>query len=434
MKTAVLMLSLSTWAGLARAQPDYRPAAENLDSRRWFQDAKLGLFIHWGISTQLEDGEWVMENKGIRAADYEHLATRFNPTRFSAEEWVTAAKAAGMKYLTLITKHHDGFALWDSKASDWDVVDRTPYRKDVVRQLAEPCQRHGLKLFLYYSQLDWRHPDYFPLGQAGHKAGREEKGDWPRYLDYLDAQLSELLTGYGPIGGIWFDGMWDKPAADWRLARTYALIHRLQPAALVGSNHHARPIPGEDFQMFEKDLPGANTAGFNTTEISSLPLETAQTMNDSWGFRLTDRNWKTPRQLIRELVEAAGRNANYLLNVGPMPDGAFPQEALAILAAIGQWTGRHGESIYGTRGGPIGPRPWGVTTSKQNRIYLHLLDWSDRLLTVPPVDAKVVRAYRLLDQTPVGVRVDPSGLVITLPARAAETVDEVIVLETQPPR
>ena len=429
-----LSLLMSLMPAAIVAQPKYQPTPENLAARQWFQDAKLGMFIHWGISSQLEDGEWVMENKGIRTADYERIAPDWNPTKFDADRWVGAAKTAGMKYITLITKHHDGFALWDSKASDWDVVDRTKYGKDLVRQIADACQRQGIKLFFYHSQLDWHHPDYFPLGTTGKNSGRPAAGSFPRYLDYLDAQVTELLTNYGPIGGIWFDGMWDKPTADWRLDQTYALIHRLQPAALVGSNHHVTPFPGEDFQMFERDLPGANSAGFNTTDISGLPLETSQTMNDSWGFRLPDRAWKPSATLIREMVTAAGLNANYLLNVGPMPNGEFPPEANKILADLGRWTSTYGESIYGTRAGPIGRRPWGVTTAKAGRVYLHLLDWSERLLAIPAVAGKVTKAHRLSDGAPVPFTTDPNGLILSLPLRAAETIDEVIVLQLTPGR
>ncbi len=420
-------------AGPVAAQT-YQPTPENLESRRWFQDAKLGLFVHWGISTQLEDGEWVMNNKDIRIADYERLAPLWNPTKFDAKAWAATAKKAGMKYITLITKHHDGFALFDSKVSNYDVIDRTPYGKDIVKQLAEACREQGLKLFLYYSQLDWHHPDFFPRGGTGRQTGRPESGDFNAYLDYMDAQLAELLTNYGPIGGIWFDGMWDRPDADWRLAKTYGLIHRLQPATLVGSNHHKLPFPGEDFQMFERDLPGANSAGFNTTEIGSIPLETSETMNDSWGYRITDRAWKTPRALIREMVEAAGRNANFLLNVGPMPNGEFPPEAMAILTAMGEWNAGYGESISGTRAGPISPRPWGVTTAKGDRVYLHLLNWTDRLLTLPTLPRAILKAYRLGDNAAASVKLLDQGIALGLPARQGDPIDEVYVLELKPTR
>ena len=180
---------------------NYTPSPENLAARKWFQDARFGLFVHWGIYSLLSDGEWVMNNRGIPSADYERVAAFFNPIRFDADEWVQLAKDAGMRYITITSKHHDGFAMFDSKVSDWDIVDRTPYKKDVLKALAEATRRHGLKLFFYYSQLDWHHPDYHPLGRTGRTAGRPDKGEWPRYLEYMDAQLTELLTNYGEIGG-----------------------------------------------------------------------------------------------------------------------------------------------------------------------------------------------------------------------------------------
>ncbi len=232
-----------------------------------------------------------------------------------------------MRYITITAKHHDSFAMFDSEVSDYDIVDRTPYAKNVLALLAEECERQGIKLFFYYSQLDWHHPDYFPRGQTGHAAGRPASGNWDRYLDYMDTQLTELLTGYGKVADIWFDGYWDKPDANWRLRQTYDLIHELQPQALVGSNHHGTPLPGEDFQMFEKDLPGHNESGYSEgVKVSPLPLETCETINGSWGFNLLDQGLESRADLIRYLVRAAGYNANFLLNVGPTPDGLIQTE------------------------------------------------------------------------------------------------------------
>ena len=189
-----------------QAQTGYRPAASNLAAREWFQDARFGMFIHWGVYSVLGDGEWVMNNRKIPISDYEKLPPAFNPIDFNAAEWVSAAKAAGMKYITITSKHHDGFAMFDSKVSDYTIVSRTPYHKDPLKALAEKCRRQGLKLFFYYSQLDWHHPDYFPRGRNGQDAGRPDRGDWPKYLVYMNAQLRELLTSYGELAGIWFDG------------------------------------------------------------------------------------------------------------------------------------------------------------------------------------------------------------------------------------
>ncbi|MCS7315624.1 MAG: alpha-L-fucosidase [Bryobacterales bacterium] len=407
----------------------YRPSPENLKAREWFQDAKFGMFIHWGVYSVLGDGEWVMHNRKMTIAEYEKLASKFNPTEFDAAEWVALAREAGMRYITFTSKHHDGFAMWGTKQSRWNIVDATPYGRDVIKMLAEECRKQGIKLFLYHSHLDWHHPDYFPRGRTGQHSGRPESGNWYRYLDYLDAQLEELLTNYGPIGGIWFDGFWDKPDADWRLQKTYSLIHRLQPAALIGNNHHRRPFEGEDFQMFEKDLPGQNTSGFRAeTAVSDLPLETCDTINRSWGYNAKDDRYKSVPELIRYLVRAAGYNANFLLNVGPTPSGKIQPEFVERLRGIGQWLRENGDSIYGTRGGPVPPRPWGVTTRKGSKVYVHVLDWPDEWLALPEIPG--VRTARAFPAgTPVTLRRFEGSLLLRLTPQIRNPVDTIVVLE-----
>src|SRR3989454_1059658 len=380
MKILTLLLSLLT---LCSAQT-YKPSESNLRARQWFQDSKFGLFIHWGVYSVLGDGEWVMNNKKMTVAEYEKLAPQFNPTGFNAAQWVSLAKAAGMRYITITSKHHDGFAMWGTKQNKWNIVDATPYKKDPLKMLAEECRRQGIKLFFYHSHLDWHHPDYYPRGRTGQTAGRPESGEWYRYLDFMDNQLRELLTGYGDIGGIWFDGWWDKPTADWRLEKTYSLIHSLQPAALIGNNHHKKPFDGEDFQMFEKDLPGHNTAGFNAdSQVGALPLETCDTINKAWGFNAKDKQFKSVKDLVHYLVRAAGYNANFLLNIGPMPTGKIQPEFEERLRGMGKWLEVNGESVYGTRGGPAGPKNWGVMTQKDGKTYVHVLDWKDGLPALP---------------------------------------------------
>jgi alpha-L-fucosidase len=246
----------------------------------------------------------------------------------------------------------------------------------------------------------------------------------------MDRQLEELLTNYGRIGGIWFDGMWDKPDAPWRLERTYALIHRLQPAALIIPNHHQAPLPGEDVQTFEQDLPGANTAGFNTREVGSLPLETSLTMNGSWGFNIGDQKFKSTREIIGYLVRAAGADANLLLNVGPRPDGTIQPEAVERLMEIGRWMEKNGESIYGTRGGPVSPRTWGVTTRRDDTVFVHILDWPDRVLSLPTWGERVVGAHLLDGGWEVAVTQSETAVTLTLPA-VPTPPDVVVVLETK---
>jgi alpha-L-fucosidase len=322
--------------------------------------------------------------------------------------------------------------MYDSKVTDWDIVDRSPYRKDPLKALADECRKQGIKLFFYYSQLDWHHPDYFPRGRTGNDTARPDGGTWTRYLDFMDAQLTELLTRYGPVAGIWFDGWWDRKDADWRLQKTYSLIHKLQPAALVGSNHHKAPMDGEDFQMFEKDLPGMKTSDFNRDSVvGQLPLETCETINGAWGFNLTDRRWKSTKELVHYLVRAAGMNANLLLNVGPMPNGKIQPEQTERLRQIGGWLKQHGEAIYGTRGGPVPPRSWGATTRKGNTVYVHVFDWEEPSLALPALGGGKIRGVRALKNgAAVKYReLEGGGLVVDLPAAVRDPYATVLAVE-----
>lgn len=405
MRTTFLWMFLATSFGLAtvatppgaRAQPAaadddlYIPTAENLTARQEFQDARFGVFIHWGVYSVLGRGEWVMENEKIPYAKYKEVAAaKFNPTAYDPDAWCRLFKEAGAKYVTITSKHHDGFCLWDSAETDWDVVDATPYGKDLLKPLAEACQRHGLKLFFYHSQVDWSHPEYYPRGYTGRHSGRPDSGDFNRYIDHMNRQLTELLGGrYGDIAGIWFDGWWDQQSKrfpetksapphqtrlDWRLADTYGTIHRVRPTALIGSNHHVKPFPGEDFQMYERDLPGENKGGHSRdAQVGNLPLETCDTINRSWGYNAGDKQFKSLEDLVRYVVRAAGRDANFLLNLGPKPDGTIDDDSAGRLRELGAWLGKHAESIYGTHGGPVKPQPWGVTTHHEDAVFLHLL-------------------------------------------------------------
>ena len=426
----LILISMSFAVLNAAAQNTYTPSPENLKAREWFQDAKFGMFIHWGVYSILGDGEWVMNNQRIDKQTYQKLPAFFNPISYDPAEWVALAKAAGMNYITLTSKHHDGFAMWDSKLTDWDIVDRTPYGKDIIKMLADECKKQGIKLFFYHSQLDWYQEDYYPRGNTGSTAGRPEKGDWYKYLDYMDGQLTELLTNYGEIGGIWFDGFWDKKDADWRLDKTYGLIHKLQPACLVGSNHHLATFPGEDFQMFEKDLPGQKTTGFNPDQkMGELPYETCETMNNSWGFNLQDKNYKSTKNLIQYLVKAAGFNSNFLLNVGPMPDGRIQPEFIKTLGEIGKWMEKNGETIYGTRGGPVSPRAWGVTTQKGNKVFVHVLNPEDNNLLIPDFGAKVKKITFFGSGEKLKYRQDAFGIAISVPEGAFDEIDTILVME-----
>ena len=386
------LLSLSC---LAQEQVHYVPTSENLKARQEFADSKLGIFIHWGIYSMFAQGEWYMNNANIDNKEYAKAASAFYPIGFDAKEWVSAIKAAGAKYICFTSRHHDGFSMWDTEQSDYNIVDATPFGRDVIKELADECHRQGIKLHFYYSHIDWTRDDY-PAGRTGRGTGKDpSKENWPSYYTFMNSQLTELLTNYGEIGAIWFDGWWDHDCDsipfDWQLKGQYEMIHRLQPACLVGNNHHQTPIEGEDIQIFERDLPGENTAGLSGQDISRLPLETCQTMNGMWGYKIIDQNYKSAETLIRYLVSTSCKGANLLLNVGPQPNGKLPDVALDRLKKLGEWTNCYGETIYGTTAGDIPAQEWGVTTRKGNRLFVHIFNHNTKELHLP-LQSKIKKA------------------------------------------
>jgi alpha-L-fucosidase len=420
----------------------YSPAPSNMEARQQFQDAKFGLFIHWGVFSILGDAEWVMNNQNIKVKDYTRLMHFFNPTEFNAHDWVSMAKNAGMKYITLITRHHDGFSMWNTKYSDFNIMN-TPYHKDVVKMIVDECHKQNMKIFLYYSILDWRRNDYsYWTGRTGQGTGRTIHGDWNDYIKFMENQLTELLTNYGKIDGIWFDGYWDQtapegekdrtPRIDWHLNEIYALTHKIQPACLIGNNHHLSPLPGEDFQMFEKDLPGQNKSGLSFQKPSDqLPLETCETMNNSWGFNIKDDNYKSVNTLIHYLVNAAGRNANFLLNVGPQPNGIIQQEFQDTLQLIGKWMDKYGESIYGTRGNVVPPQDWGVVTSKDKKIFVHILKDSIQPIVLEGIKDKIKSCQLMARNRPIKYKQDKNGVTLNLDGIDLTEPDTIIEIETK---
>lgn len=358
-------------------------SADQKPDTRWFEDARFGMFIHFGPYSVLGAGEWVMNTRPIKGNDYMRLQKIFNPQAFDAQEWVSIAKNAGMKYITFTSRHHDGFSNWDTKQSDWNIMN-TPYGKDLIKQLSDECKKQDIKLVLYYSLLDWMRSDYqYETGRTGKEAGRTEKSDWNSYINFMKAQLTELLTNYD-IAGIWFDGHWDQTAdenrtdhstnVDWRYPEIYELIHTVKPGCLIANNHHLPPFAGEDYQAFERDVPGENKSGYSGQEVSHLPLETCETINTSWGFNITDDKFKTKKELLDLLIRSAGSGANLLLNVGPMPNGMIEPECVTLLKEMGEWMHKYGYTIYGTKGGFIKPQPWGAVTNKNKTYYIHILD------------------------------------------------------------
>ena len=424
------------------AQNEYVPSKENLEAREWFEDAKFGLFIHWGVYSVLGDGEWVMNNQNISVDSYEKLPVFFNPVDYDPEQWVKLAKEAGMKYITITSRHHDGFSMFDTQASDYNIVERTPYKQDVLKALAAACKKEDIKLFFYYSLLDWRSDDYFPRGRTGKGIeGRADTGDWNKYISFMKAQLTELLTNYGEIAGIWFDGHWDQKEwdgkkfgaakVDWHYDEIYSLIHQLQPQCLIGNNHHLAPIKGEDFQMFEKDLPGKNTTGWGTssTNIGALPKEVCETINGSWGFNLQDKKHKSDKELIQYLINAAGYGSNLLLNVGPMPNGEIQPEHINSLKNIGAWLDQNGETIYGTRQGPVAPSSSIVSTQKEGIVYLHLLNHQKDTYLIPHFKGKIKKMTFFTNGKKVTYKVNEFGLTFAVPKDSRDDIDTIIQME-----
>lgn len=386
MKKIIFFLSVVSFIFQNAFSQGYVPSAENLKSREDFSSDRFGIFIHWGLYSLYGQGEWYL-NYNVKDEEYKKSARAFYPVDFNAKEWVSAIKDSGAKYLCITSRHHDGFSMFKSEASDYNIVDGTPFGRDILKELAEECQKQDIALHLYYSHLDWGREDY-PIGRTGRETGRDHtKVDWDSYYAFMNKQLTELLTNYGPIRAIWFDGWWDHDEDpepfDWNYDDQYAMIHSLQPSCLVANNHHQYPFSGEDIQIFERDLPGENTAGLSGQEVGLLPLETCDTMNRSWGYNVKDTHYKDTKTLIHYLVKSAGLGANLLLNVGPQPNGELPAMALERMKEMGAWMKENGETIYGTEGSPFPAQSWGTMTKKGNRLFVHVLTPESDVIVVP---------------------------------------------------
>ncbi len=373
-KTLLLLLFLSSIS--LRAQ--YVPAPENLQARQQFEGFRFGIFLHWGIYSEFAQGEWYLNTGKLNKDEYAKAASCFYPIHFDAHEWIKAFKESGAKYITFTSRHHDGFSMYHTKESKYNIVDATPYHRDVLKELSEACLQEGIQFHLYYSILDWMREDY-PLGRTGHDTGRNMRPNYNTYFQFMKNQVCELLTNYPNVAALWLDGWWDHDyemnTFDWRMPEFYRYIHSLKPACLIGNNHHVSPIEGEDFQMFELDLPGENKAGLSGQEISELPLEMCQTMNGMWGYSVADQNYKSAEELITLIIHAAAKGCNLLLNIGPQPNGELPALALDRLQGIGRWMKIYGETIYHTQQGIDDPS-WGVTTQKDDITYIHVLNTS----------------------------------------------------------
>ncbi len=370
--------------------------AEHYNQRtEWWREARFGMFIHWGIyavpadATDLQGkkkiAEWYMSNKQMQVRDYEKLAAQFNPVKFDARRWVKTAKDTGMKYIVITTKHHDGFCMFDSKLTDYCITKATPFKRDPLQELAAECRRQGIRLCFYHSIMDWHHPDYLPRRPWEAQTRPVGGGNLDRYIEYMQGQLRELLTNYGPIGVLWFDGGWEHSAQEFHARVVNALIRSLQPSILINNRNC---LPG-DFMTPEQFVPA-----------QGLPpgrlWETCMTINDTWGYAKNDNNWKPAELLIRTLIDTASKGGNFLLNVGPTAEGEFPEAINDRLARLGEWMKVNGESIYGTSRSPFRTLSFnGRVTAKGNTLYLHVFSWPEARLELTGLETRVLTARAL---------------------------------------
>jgi len=320
--------------------------------------------------------------------------------------------------------------MFDTKATDYNIVNATPYKNDPMKELAAACREEGLKLNFYYSLLDWGRKDY----GFGEKIvnGKPEGTDWNSYISFMKTQLTELLTNYGDVvAGIWFDGDWERKNANWHYDEIYGLIHRLRPDVMIGNNHHSDIKPGEDYQMFEKDLPGSNSHGWGSGDVSTnVPLETCETINGSWGFNINDKSYKSVKTIIQYLAKAAGHNANFLLNVGPQADGKIQHEFTDTLKKVGEWLQQNGETIYGTRGNVAPSQDWGTVTSKKKRLFVHILkEPSEDFILLPRITSKAASVQLYSSKQTLKWKQQPEGIFIYLHNIDLNDTDEIIEVD-----
>lgn len=452
MKRLFLLLTACSFTFLSlNAQP-----ARAADRMEWWREARFGMFIHWGVYAVPAGtykgqkinriGEWIMNRGKIPVADYQQFAREFNPVKYDPDAWVKMAKDAGMKYIVITAKHHDGFALFDSKASQWDMVDATPYGKDLLKPLAEACRRQGIRLGFYYSQAqDWNNPggsaarkpasegwanpdsakiDAYTAAHSGHWDPAQTTKTMSQYMDDVSVpQVKELLTNYGDVAVLW----WDTPTnmTDEYAEKLNALL-KLQPGIITNDRLKRPNFPG-DYKTPEQRIP-------NLSELDGKDWETCMTMNETWGYKSYAHNWKSTETLIRNLVDIASKGGNYLLNVGPTAEGSFPQESIDILKGMGDWMKVNGEAIYDTKASPFGLFAWGRCTKKEEGkntiLYLSVFDWpKDGRLAIPGLTNKIISAKLLANGASLKTNASDDGAVLLLPAQASDKIASVIRLD-----
>lgn len=407
-------------------QPWMKPDAASI---QLWQEMRFGMFIHWGpVSLKGTEIGW-SRGKEVPVEEYDGLYKQFDPVKFNADEWVRIAKDAGMKYLVFTTKHHDGFCMWDTKLTDYNIM-RSPFGRDVTKELASACRAHGLLFCAYHSICDWWHPDY-PLGSPGGKSQKAAPG-MDRYNQYLKNQLAELLQNYGPLGILWFDGEWERPWTVERGTDLYAFLRKLQPSLII-NNRVSKARKGMDGVSAsgqfagDYDTPEQQVGNYQDTR----PWETCMTICHQWAWKPGDK-MKTLAECLHVLIRTAGGDGNLLFNVGPMPTGEIEARQVERLREMGTWLTKYGDTIYATRGGPFKPAKHFVTTRKGHTVYLHILAWPQETLKLPALPAKIVSS-RVLTGGEASVKQTAGGIEIAVPQANRQEMDTIVALELDKP-
>lgn len=441
---SVLVLIASMNMGCAQTKKAVQLSDD--DRMEWWRDAKFGMFIHWGAYSIIggERGEkiagggaeWAMDKLDYTIEDYEKFPAMFNPELFNADDWVKMAKDAGMKYIVITSKHHDGFALWDSQVSDYDIMDAAPFKRDIIRELAEASRKQGIKFGVYHSIVDWHHPqaqgNLFPNYNAGQKDQSVVNPEFPQYYkNYLKPQVKELLTNYGDIDVVWFDGDWIADYTSEMGKEMYSFIREMQPNTII-NNRVDKGRKG----MEGMDMEGNFAGDFGTPE-QEIPAtgiaedwEACMTMNGTWGYKPDDTKWKSSEDLIQKLVDIVSKGGNFLLNIGPDGFGRFPAQSIRRLKAIGEWTDVNGESVYGAKASPFDMPEWGRYTTKDGVIYAHVFDWPEDGKLKLHKDLKVKKATLLANSnTELKVLATSREVLIDVPMQAPDATVSVVKIE-----
>ncbi|MBI5914183.1 MAG: alpha-L-fucosidase [Bacteroidetes bacterium] len=429
------------------SQKDYlNETQEERDLRMaWWKEARFGLFIHWGLYAvpagewggKTSYGEWIRHTAEIPLETYDQFVGKFNPVKFNAEAWVQLAKNAGMKYIVITSKHHDGFSIFDSKQTDFDIMS-TPFKRDILKELADACQREGIKLCFYHSIMDWHHPDYLPRRPWETKRS-VKRAKYDRYVDYMKAQLKELCTNYGEAPHVlWFDGEWENTWNSERGTDLYNYVRNLKPNILINNRVGAdrdgmagltqQGKFGGDFGTPEQEIPA--------TGLPGVDWESCMTMNGNWGYNRADKNFKSTRELLQNLADIASKGGNFLLNVGPTAEGVFPEESVNRLKEMGNWMKQNSESIHGTQASPLGSFEWGRVTMRQvgdnTKLYLHIFEAPrDGKLVLHGVANTPMGAQFLAHPLLQGLKIDrqDDALIVELPKNLPDAINTVVLLQ-----